>query len=117
MDDKIIKYLNDITLAINEIGIALSQRHKEFKTFTNDFVFRKFVERNIEIIGEAMNRILRIDPNISIRSARKIVDTRNYVIHSYDSLIPEILWSIVINHLPVLKEDVEKLLIEYGDDV
>lgn len=110
MDDKIKKYLRDIQLAINEIDIASESRARTFESFTTDFVYRKFVERNIEIIGEAMNRILKISPNISITASRKIVDTRNYVIHSYDSLIPEILWAIVINHLPKLKEEVENLL-------
>lgn len=57
-----------------------------------------------------MNRILRLNPDISITSARKIVDTRNYVIHSYDSLIPEILWAIVVNHLPRLRAEVDHLL-------
>ncbi len=91
MDDKIHKYFIDILNAIDEIEIASNQRGRNYEMFVNDFVFRKFVERNIEIIGEAMNRILKICPDINITSARKIVDTRNYVIHSYDSLIPEIL--------------------------
>lgn len=110
MDEKVTKYLLDIQLAIAEINQALDERCREFEIFLNDFVFRKFVERNIEIIGEAMNRILRINPDIGITSARKIVDTRNYVIHAYDSLIPEILWAIVINHLPRLEEEVKSLI-------
>ena len=110
MDEKVTKYLLDIQLAIAEINQALDERSREFEIFLNDFVFRKFVERNIEIIGEAMNRILRINPDIGITSARKIVDTRNYVIHDYDYLIPEILWAIVINHLPRLEEEVKSLI-------
>ena len=110
MDEKVKKYLLDIQLAIAEINQALDERSREFEIFLNDFVFRKFVERNIEIIGEAMNRILRVNPDIEITSARKIVDTRNYVIHAYDSLIPEILWAIVINHLPRLDEEVRSLI-------
>lgn len=47
-----------------------------------------------------------------ITNARKIVDARNYIIHGYDSLSADILWSIVVNHLPVLKEEVEQLLKE-----
>lgn len=73
-------------------------------------MFRKFVERNIEIMGEAMNRILKTHPEINITAARKIVDTRNYVIHAYDSLKPDILWAIVINHLPKLGTEVTALL-------
>lgn len=73
-------------------------------------MFRLFIERNIEIMGEAMNRILKIAPSINITSARKIVDTRNYVIYAYDSLKPDILWAIVINHIPILKNEVDILL-------
>lgn len=65
---------------------------------------------NIEIIGEAMNRILKTDRNIAITNSRKIVDARNYIIHGYDSLSADILWSMVINHLPKLKNEVVALL-------
>ncbi|MBD5277732.1 MAG: DUF86 domain-containing protein [Bacteroides sp.] len=47
---------------------------------------------------------------LSITAARKIVDTRNFVIHAYDSLKPDILWAIVINHMPLLKTEVVALL-------
>ena len=57
-----------------------------------------------------MNRILKSDETVSITNSRKIVDARNYIIHGYDSLSVDILWSIVINHLPKLKEEVAELL-------
>lgn len=57
-----------------------------------------------------MNQVLKINSDISITSARKIVDTRNFIIHAYDSLRPEILWMIVIKYLPVLKQEVNTLL-------
>lgn len=57
-----------------------------------------------------MNQVLKIEPDIPITAARKVVDTRNFVIHSYDSLKPDILWGIVINHMPLLKSEVESLL-------
>lgn len=98
MDDRILKYLNDMLRSIDEIEEASVRFGRSYSVFENDIVFRKFVERNIEILGEVMNRILKIDPLVSITSARKIVDTRNYVIHAYDSLKSDILWAIVINH-------------------
>jgi uncharacterized protein with HEPN domain len=70
------------------------------------------VERNVEIIGEAMNRILQKDNSIELSNSRKIVDTRNRIIHGYDSVSDDIIWTIVISHLPVLKSEVEKLLNE-----
>ena len=50
------------------------------------------------------------DKNIAITNSRKIVDARNYIIHGYDSLSADILWSMVINHLPKLKNEVVALL-------
>lgn len=57
-----------------------------------------------------MNRILKINPDIPITSSRRIVNTRNYLIHGYDSLREDLIWAIVINHLPLLKLEVTKLI-------
>lgn len=112
MDEMIRKYLYDMLQAISEIEMAEERFGRQYEIFENDVIFRKFVERNIEILGEAMNRILKINSEIEITSARKIVDTRNYVIHAYDSLKPDILWAIVINHIPRLKADIQRLIEE-----
>jgi len=110
MDDRIKKWLEDILIAIEEIDAFFERIPKRYDIFINDLLIRRAVERNIEIIGEAVNRILKNDASIAITNARKIVDTRNYVIHGYDSLAPDILWSIVVNHLPVLKTEAQSLL-------
>ena len=81
-----------------------------FDEFCGNICLKRAIERNIEIIGEAMNRILKIDKGIAITNSRRIVDARNYIIHGYNSLSPDILWSMVINHFPRLKEEVENLL-------
>ncbi len=73
-------------------------------------MFKRAVERNIEIIGEAVNRILSTEPNIAISSARRIVDTRNFIVHQYEKVSDEVLWSIVIQHIPLLKVEVEALI-------
>ena len=57
-----------------------------------------------------MNRILKADKDIAITNSRKIVDARNYIIHGYDSLSVDILWSMIINHLPKLNNEVTTLL-------
>ncbi len=110
MDRKLCKYLSDILSSILEIESFMADRPKEYVTFCNDTLFRRGVERNIEIMGEAMNQVLKIEPDINITAARKVVDTRNFVIHAYDSLKPDILWGIVVNHMPLLKEEVESLI-------
>ena len=110
MDERVAKYINDMLQSISEIEMALQRFGKQYDSCDSDVVFRKFVERNIEIMGEAMNRILKIDSSIDITAARKIVDTRNYVIHAYDSLKADILWAIVVNHIPRLKKELVGLL-------
>lgn len=110
MDRKLRKYLSGIHSSILEIESFMENRPREYATFCNDTLFRRGVERNMEIMGEAMNQALKIDPDIPITASRKIVDTRNFVIHAYDSLKPDILWGIVINHMPLLKKEIEALL-------
>ena len=110
MDENINKHLHDILDAINDIESFFGDKPKYFNEFCNNLCLRRAVERDIEIIGEAVNRILKEDRNIAITNSRKIVDARNYIIHGYDSLSADILWSIVINHLPKLKEEAQILL-------
>ena len=97
-------------IAIEEIENFLGDGPKLFDDFFSNLCLRRAIERNIEIIGEAMNQILKIKSTIQITNSRKTVDARNYIIHGYDSLSADILWSIVVNHLPRLKLEVEKLL-------
>ena len=96
--------------AIEEVESFFGNAPKVYDDFYSNLCLRRAVERNIEIIGEAMNRILKIDKDIAITNSRKIVDARNYIIHGYDSLSVDILWSMVINHLPKLKNEVTALL-------
>lgn len=110
MDDLIKKHLQDILTAIQEIESFFGDKPKLFDDFYSDLCLRRAIERDIEIIGEAMNRISKVDGNIAITNSRKIVDARNYIIHGYDSLSADILWSMVINHLPKLKKEVISLL-------
>lgn len=81
-----------------------------FQNFQNDLRTKRAVERNIEIIGEAMSRILKENSEIKISNSRKIVDVRNRIIHGYDSVSDDVIWGIVIRNLPVLQKEVENLL-------
>lgn len=110
MDRQLNKRLEDILNAIEEIDSFFLTRQKRFDVYLADVCLRRAVERNITIIGEAMNQLLRQAPHIEITAARKIVDTRNYVIHGYDSVTDDIMWGIVVRHLPLLKQEIESLL-------
>ncbi len=109
MDNNIKAWLKDIESAINEINSFLPNS-KIFSDFQRDLKTKRAVERNIEIIGEAMSRILKVDPSIQISHTRKIVDTRNRIIHGYDSVSEDILWGIIVNSLPGLLEEVREML-------
>jgi uncharacterized protein with HEPN domain len=83
-----------------------------YDSYKKDILLRRAIERNLEIIGEAMSRILREDPNYEIEHARRIIGFRNQIIHGYDSVSDENIWGILINHLPSLKIEVDRLIQE-----
>jgi len=110
MDNEIKTWLFDILNAIMEINSFFVDSPKEFSIYKNDIRTKRAVERNIEIIGEALNRVITRDDSINISNARKIVDTRNRIIHGYDSVSDEIIWGIVTNHIHLLENEVQTLL-------
>lgn len=112
MDNNIKTWLFDILSSINEIESYYIETPKSFEFYQNDLRTKRAVERNIEIIGEAMSRILKHDDTIEISNSRKIVDVRNRIIHGYDSVSDDVIWGILIKNLPDLKKEVEKLLNE-----
>ena len=112
MDNNLKTWLYDILSSINEIESYYIDTPKIFEIYQNDLKTKRAIERNIEIIGEAMNRILKLDDEIVISNSRKIVDVRNRIIHGYDSVSDDVIWGIVIRNLPVLQKEVEELLRE-----
>ncbi len=109
MEKEIQTWLEDIKQSIDEIEEFLPKKRNFFE-FQKDLKTRKAIERNIEIIGEAVNRILKLNPEIQITNARKITDTRNRIIHGYDTVSEDILWAIVSNDLDLLKQEIIILL-------
>jgi len=112
MDNDTKTWLYDILNAIVEIESFFDNGPKEFAKYKVDLRTKRAVERNIEIIGEAMNRILQQNTSLEITNSRKIVDVRNRIVHGYDSVSDEFIWGIVIRHIPILKSEIERLLNE-----
>lgn len=110
MNEKVLKSLYDILMAIEEIDTFFLNRPKRFDVYCSDILLKRGIERNLEIIGEAMNRILRDESDINIDNAKRIVGLRNQIIHGYDSVSDENIWGVVINHLPQLKIDINRLI-------
>lgn len=108
-----LKCLYDIKIAIEEVDSYFIARQKTFQEYKHDVILRRAIERNLEIVGEAMNRIIKEDPGFTIENAQKIVGLRNQIIHGYDSLSDENIWGVVMNHLPGLKIEVENLIKEH----
>lgn len=111
MQLEVKKYLFDIQTSINSINEYLGDK-RDFAEYQLNKLLRRGIERELEIIGEAANRILIVDPSIKIDNARKIVDLRNWVIHGYDKIDDMIIWGIVSKQLPILKIQVDQLLQE-----
>lgn len=103
------KLLTDIRISISSIDDHLEGK-RLFDEYVKNKTRRRAVERELEIIGEAVSKLLKINPHISISYARQIVDLRNKVIHAYDNVNDMVIWSVIMNHLPTLKLEVEILM-------
>ena len=111
MKDEIKKYLFDIRESANSIFDYLGEKRNYFE-YAENKMLRRAVEREFEIISEAMSKILEIDVDFPIENARRIVDLRNLVIHGYDKVDNVIIWGIISRDLPKLKSEVDSLLIK-----
>ncbi len=113
METDVKIWLYDVLNAIMEIESFFLDQPKTFEIYKTDIRTKRAIERNVEIIGESLNRILKLDTTIQITYSRQIVNTRNRIIHGYDSVSDEVMWGIVVKHLPVLQAEVEVLLQEF----
>ena len=103
------KYLFDIQISVDSIFEYISNCGT-LEQYQNNKLIRRAVERELEIIGEAMNKLLKLNPELKINESRRIVDLRNWIIHGYDRVDDIIIWGIISKDLPALKEQVSILL-------
>lgn len=109
MDNRINAWLEDILRSINEIFEFLPETNN-FIEYQKDLKTKKAIERNIAIIGEAVNRISNYNNGkIEVKNAKKIIGSRNRIVHEYDNISDEVIWTIVKTELPKLKEEILKL--------
>ena len=103
-------YLHDVISAAESIREFIDER--SYDDYTANLMIRSAVERQFEIIGEALTRISRNDPNLADRipSLRDVVDFRNVIAHGYDAVDNEIVWDIIKNHLPKLLQTCQRIL-------
>jgi uncharacterized protein with HEPN domain len=110
MDEKILKWLYDIKDAISEVEGYFNKYPMDFNQYKSNILLKRAVERDLEIIGEAVNRILKQDENFPIENAKRIVGLRNQIIHAYDNISDENIWAILVKHLPALKKEILQLI-------
>lgn len=105
MMEKGLKYLHDILRAI-ELIEEFTSTITDFNAYINDLKTQSAVERQLGIIGEAVNKFDSIHPESSLEHSRKIVGLRNRLIHSYDSIDTSMVWVIIKRHLSPLKDEI-----------
>lgn len=110
MDNKINAWLEDILKSIDEIYTFLPEK-KNFFEYQSDLKTKRAVERNVEIIGEAVNRIVKSNnADFEITNAKNIIGTRNRIAHEYDSISDEVIWTIILRELPKLKVEIIEII-------
>ena len=109
MDLEVKKFLFDIKESTVSIEEYLGDK-RDFNIYIADKMLRRAIEREFEIIGEAMSRIGKLDPSIDISGKMQIISLCNRVIHGYDKIDNEIIWGTIVRHLPTLKTEVDNLL-------
>ncbi len=106
------KYLFDIAQACQLLtGFTAG---KAFADYCADPLLRSGVERQFEIIGEALSQALRAEPGLAARLSNtgRIVAFRNRLIHGYSNVSNEVVWGVLEANLPVLRREVDALLAE-----
>ena len=99
-------YLHDVVTAAAAIRSFIDGRSAA--DYRSDLLLRSAVERQFEILGEALSRALRADPDVAagIPAVRGAIDFRNVIAHEYDALSPATVWDIARNELPALAKQV-----------
>lgn len=109
MQPKLLKYILDIESVIEEIESIKQKTKNDFNNFSGDIILLRAVERDLEIVGEAIRKMIAIDPNIPITASKNIIGLRNIISHAYDSVEPEMLWGIIQKNIPVLADEIKTL--------
>lgn len=104
------KHLYDMEQACNRISEFA--QGKNFADYNGDIYFQSAVERQFQILGEALNRLEKADPDLAHRipNTRDIINFRNILVHGYDKVDNEIVWGIVVRYVPELREAFADLL-------
>lgn len=98
-------------------SIVAFVRGRSFDDYAADVMLRSAVERQFEIVGEALRKLLQEAPDIAARlpDLRRAIAMRNALIHGYRQVDNETVWQTIESDLPALRQHVAALLAELGD--
>ncbi len=107
---EIKKYLYDIQYAIGLLREFTGD--KKFADYERDTMMRSAVERQFEIIGEAMAQLAKLDPALASRISnyQRIISFRNVLIHGYADVDNRLVWDVIKTNLPTLAREINILL-------
>ncbi|MFC5282228.1 DUF86 domain-containing protein [Pedobacter alpinus] len=103
------KFLTDICFSI-ELIEDFTKDIVSFDNYINDYKTKSAVERHLAIVGEALNKFLKISAHTQIENTSEIISLRNRIIHSYDNIDDAIIWAVLTRHLLPLKKQIVLLL-------
>jgi len=109
MTEKSKKYLADVLIAISLIE-EFTASIDSFQAYDQDRKTQSAVERQLVIVGEALNHFRKLEPEIQVENDKQIINFRNRLVHAYDSLDNTIIWVILKKHLVPLREEVKQLM-------
>lgn len=109
MNHKVLKYVLDIESVIGEIEDIKERVQNNFHIYKADIVVKRAIERDLEIIGEAVKKLIELDDRIQLSSSKKIIGLRNIISHAYDSVEDELLWGIIQKDIPLLAQEVKSI--------
>ncbi len=107
--EKSKKYLSDILMAI-ELIEEFTVGINDFNLYDKDRKTQSAVERQLAIIGEALNQLKKTEPTLVIENDKQIIGFRNRLIHAYDSLDNSIIWAIINRNIKSLKIEIQNLV-------
>ncbi len=109
MQPKVLKYILDIESIVSEIEEIKLRINNNFDAYKADFVVQRAIERDLEIIGEAVKKLLELDNSIEISFSKRIIGLRNIISHAYDTVEPELIWGIIQKDIPVLYQEIQAI--------
>jgi uncharacterized protein with HEPN domain len=109
MQHRVLKYILDIESVIAEIESFKESVHNDYSIYKEQIVVKRAIERDLEIIGEAVRKMCESSPDLTISGSRKIIGLRNLIAHAYDTVEDELIWGIIQKDIPILKKEIEDL--------